>query len=151
MSDALGIDLVAIDEARRSLVDAKDVNDLLDLLLTLREVKSEFDLLVREVEDDCARLMRKKFVTTPQLTAERSPGGYNRSNWQSRDLAKKIIADGDFDHPQDVADMLFELAAVSYWRVTKLRELGIDPDEWCDSAPGRSTVQVKRRETVVAT
>jgi hypothetical protein len=146
----IGIDLVAIDEARRLSVEAGNVEDLLDLLLTLREVKSEFDLIVRDVEDDCARLMRRKHFNTPQLTAERWAGGLDRRNWQSKDLARKIIADGDFDHPQDVADMLFELAAVSYWRVTKLRELGIDPDEFCDSAPGRATVSVKRREKTVA-
>ena len=30
------------------------------------------------------------------------------------------------------------------WRVTALRERGIDPDEWCTSKPGRVSLQITR-------
>lgn len=148
-----GIDLVAVDEARRECVRANQLPDLLVLLADLRDFKTELDILVREVEDDCAKLMPRKAVSTNQVLAERTGGGLTRRNWDSRAIAQDLVKArtekyGTFDSPGDVADLLVEAAGVSYWKTTALKQYGLDPDEYCQSERARQTVKVERREAI---
>ena len=126
---------------------AGDWRGLLDLLADVRFVLGELKHLERDIETDAARLMPKKIVQTARVTAERRMST-DRRNWQHEDLAKKVIELewGNIDHPQDVARILMAYAGFSYWRVTRLRELDIDPDEYCETMPGRATVQLRERD-----
>ena len=142
-----GLDPVEVDASRSELVKAGDWRGLLDLLYDVRFVKGELTHLERDIEDDAARLMPKKIVQTARVTAERRMST-DRRNWQHEELAKEVLKRewGNIDHPQDVARILQEYVGWSYWRVTKLREKDIDPDEYCETTPGRATVQLRERD-----
>jgi hypothetical protein len=74
--------------------------------------------------------------------------GKPRTAWDHEALAKAWLEawlpayQGEIPPPWDVRDGLLEVAAVSYWRATPLRALGIDPDEYCESRPAQARVQI---------
>ena len=71
----------------------------------------------------------------------------DRKQWDGSGLAQAVI-DAHMEEagmeeappPWEVAGWLLEAMAVGYGRVTILRRLGIPPDEFCDSKPGRPKV-----------
>lgn len=71
-----------------------------------------------------------------------------RSNWQHRDLASAVIdahmvaTGGEAPDPYTVRDWILESAAPAYWRVTPLRAIGINPDDYSLSEPGVPTVKI---------
>lgn len=123
-----------------------DWEGLITQLVEMRAFKREFDTLLRDVELAAAEAMPKRFVDTPQFSAERR-NSTDRRNWQHHDLARMLVKhrEDDIAHPQDVVDVLLQAAGVSYWRVTELRKAGLDPDEWCETST-RPTVQVMTKD-----
>lgn len=140
------LDPLELDATREALAKAADWRGLLDLLYDVRFVISELRHLERDIETDAATLMPKKLGETHRVLAERRMST-DRRNWQHEDLAKLVIEKewSNIDHPQDVAKALMAAAGFSYWRVTRLRELGIDPDEYCEST-SRMSVSTKGRD-----
>ena len=78
-----------------------------------------------------------------QLFSIETKTGAPRKKWDHDMLAvlvAKKITDTAIDMdtgevtktPQQMIRELLDYAAPSYWRVGALRELGIDPDEYCD-------------------
>lgn len=83
------------------------------------------------------------------------PAGWDRKRWDSERLLSHLVgmaqvdADGVKADPETSRRRLVELLAEVLpltgslaWRVTALRDRGVDPDEWCDKEKGRPTVQV---------
>ena len=70
-----------------------------------------------------------------------------RSHWKTDELANEIVtakmAEGIVAHPLDVVRLIMAGAQVSGWRVTWMREQGLDPDEWADVEYGRKTVRIQ--------
>jgi hypothetical protein len=44
---------------------------------------------------------------------------------------------------QDMVVKLLDYAAISYWRVGKLGELGINPDHYCEQGDYRTSIIVR--------
>jgi hypothetical protein len=99
-------------------------------------------------------------VELPGLFAERK-GGKKRTQWQDRDLASAVVTryltdpdtgevmgeDTDaYEAARDVTDLILRLAGVSYWRVTALRDYGINADDYCTSERGRRTVVIREAD-----
>lgn len=75
----------------------------------------------------------------------------DRRQWDHDALAAAVLdhhlterADGELPDPWEVRDWILAAAAPGYWRTTVLRGLGIDPDDYCASQPGRPSVQITR-------
>lgn len=74
----------------------------------------------------------------------------NRRDWDHEALAKdwldswleKNAEGGVLPSPWQIKNALMEVAGIGYWKVGVLKELGIDPDEYCDSSPGTPRVKV---------
>ena len=75
-----------------------------------------------------------------------------RKDWDHDGLAKQVIhlwADehgGEIPDGFETRDLLMKHAAISYWRVTGLKENGVEVDDFCTKIPGRLTVDIQAGE-----
>jgi hypothetical protein len=128
----------------------------------IRELRRQLGDLERAVEADIAELMDGKTETIDGLGTLERRRGTDRKAWQSDDLLKVIVRQAvDPEGTGEVAGTPIEvlgrvLEAITAcvpvtpslgWRVTALRSHGVDPDEWCETKPGRTAVQIHKAET----
>jgi hypothetical protein len=129
--------------------------DLLGRIRTQRQTLAESESLV---ERDAARAMRTAGIDVLEWeggTAERR-GGKDRKEWDhdavtsavTRAIIPPLAVDQNGEVDEDLAGLLHQ-AVEQYaatnrpsWRVTALKPLGVDPDDYCHAVPGRATVQV---------
>ena len=139
------------------LFDEKfDEIGLIDLLLLVRTARQDLALVERALEDSASgRMVSDRIAVEGRWVAERR-WGRDRSAWNNEDLTHEVVKraivessvdreTGEIIEPNAttwaVRDALIATARPS-WRVTAVRELGIDPDEFCTSIKGRSTLQI---------
>lgn len=74
--------------------------------------------------------------------------GRDRKSWDARGVSRSVIdchmTERGFEPPSDpweVAEWLLEVLGVGYARVTPLRTMGLDPEDFCESSPGKISVQ----------
>jgi len=83
--------------------------------------------------------------------------GSSRKAWDHASLAKDVaqriyesaidIDTGEIKkNPKQMMEEMLKYGAVSYWRVTALKDLNIDPDEYCEVSPPKSSVIVRRQK-----
>lgn len=157
LGDALLHLTESVDVLGRALLDfdGSDV-ETLDLLGQVRLQRQALAQIEAVLETTAVRLMTQDVVTWDGGTAERR-WGKDRKEWKHDDLARavtgRIVEQLAVDPTSGVFDG--DLAAVLHqaveqyaatnrpsWRVTAVKPLGIDPDEFCVAVPGRATVQV---------
>jgi hypothetical protein len=149
--DALNEDLPAV------LDDiAADQPRLCELLYALREQRIRLAELEATVEAKAARAMGPAdHIEWDGYYAERK-GGAVRKHWDNGLLAARVVrygatdfATGEIDPDAEtvgkaVAADILDAAAVSYWRTTVLRSLGIEFDDAVVTERGRRTVRVTK-------
>lgn len=135
-----------------------DGNDIewCDLLGRIRTDRMRLADLESLVERQAARAMTGKVLEWPGGVAERHHGK-DRKQWDhdamNRAVAAAVIQPLTVNVETGAVDTelaaLLHLAVEQYaathrpeWRVTAVKPLGIDPDEFCTAVPGRTTVQV---------
>lgn len=154
--DGIARAILDADQTRRALAEAGDWESLAWGLDRLRAIRQAFSDVIQATETDVATLMPSKTETIDGLgTIERRKGS-TRKKWESAELVRRLVRDaldpeGTGEIPsspieavQHVVDTLTECAPFTPsmgWRVRALAERGIDPDEWCETTPGRVTVQ----------
>lgn len=151
----LGGLLVRLNEDSMHRLDQAD-DDLaaLELLFDLREARQKLAEIEASVEAVAAQRMAAPKVEWPGFVAERK-GGADRKSWEHDRLAWAVVhplcvdVNGETDDTAaalvaQVRDRLLNCAAVSYWRVTQLRQLGLNPSDYCSTTTGRRTVHVQR-------
>lgn len=76
----------------------------------------------------------------------------DRKAWDERGMIQAVIdrrmeeRGGEMpNEPWEVVEWVLEVASVDYGRVTPLRALGLDPDDYCTSTPGRVGVSLPPR------
>lgn len=139
-----------------------DVETLARLHVQLAEDKHRLALCSRAVEERLAEVMPKRVELDGLPVIERRQGA-TRKQWQSEDLLDLLLRRASFDDDGTLRDsteirdrVRAELVAcVPFtgslgWRVTALKERDIDPDEWCESQPGRVSVQIHEDPTTWA-
>ena len=148
--------IAQLDQQRHDLAAAGNLHTLAAGLAQLRALTGDLRQLAQHVEDDVAALMPDKQVEIPGVGVIERRKGTDRRKWQSEDLLRTLIRDeidpdGTGELPdagtvlQSVMTVVTECVPITGslgWRVTKLRERGIDPDEWAECTPGRVTVQI---------
>ncbi|MBM89764.1 MAG: hypothetical protein CMQ41_15480 [Gammaproteobacteria bacterium] len=109
----------------------------------LNQAKKDIQLLQKEVSD---LILDSDWDHTPMSTQQFSvetKTGNPRKKWDHKELASQVakkIHDRSIDmdtgelmkSAEEQIQELLEYASPSYWRVTALKELGIDPDEYCE-------------------
>ena len=153
--DGLRNAIMQADTGRAGLALAGDYTQLLKGLLYLKDIKADLDTLIRACEDDITTLMpEKKMFIDDVGTVERRTSSTRK--WQSDDLLRHITR-STLD-PQgtgevsinNVVTLIDTLKAVLPftarlgWRVTALKELGIDVTEYSEATYGRQTVQITK-------
>lgn len=124
----------------------------------LNVIRSDLSALLRTIDTmviEAAGHSRAKFQTGIGEVQVRQ--GMERSGWQSEELLHAIFMQTfgqDMERPvkELVAALEAEVRACAPftkgtgWRVTALRERGIDPADWCDENPAGLTVQWPKGE-----
>lgn len=159
--DALRLALAKADDQRQALADAGDIANLAYGLTQLKVLADDLRTLLRDVEANVADLMDAKLVELPEvgITLERKRGTDRRS-WDSMALLQEVIRrsvdpDGTGELPpvgeviqrlHDGVSACVPVTGSLGWRVGALRAIGLDPDEWCETSPGRTSVIVRGGE-----
>lgn len=153
--DGLRNAIMQADTGRAGLALAGDYTQLLKGLLYLKDIKADLDTLIRACEDDITTLMpEKKMFIDDVGTVERRTSSTRK--WQSDDLLRHITR-STLD-PQgtgevsinnvvtliDTLKAVLPFTASLGWRVTALKELGIDVTEYSEATHGRQTVQITK-------
>ena len=141
------------DTLRQELADRGDYTQLLYAMQGLRSIKADLDTLLREVENDVARLLPEKKMVIDDIGQIERKTSISRK-WESENLLTSILKETLTDKetgelsPQllarvdSVLKAALPLTASLGWRVTGLQALGIDPDDYCDKMFGRQTIQI---------
>lgn len=145
--------LLHADTLRQELADRGDWEQLLFAIDGLRQLKLDLDTLLRSCEDDAARLLPEKKVAIDGFGMVEKRTTSSRK-WDSEpllnDLCRQVLdpnGTGEIT-PSAVTQLLRVLKAVLpftaslSWRVTALKELGIDPEQYSETTYGRKTIQI---------
>lgn len=141
---------VATRLSEETMTDALAAMEVPDLLMVLRDLR-------RCIED--LRKIDAGIVRHLYLTAEHGdhdyPGigrvgirrGRDRKAWRHHDVAADVLdahltrLQGEIPEPEQVVGWLMEAMNPAYWRVTTLRGLGLAPDEYAESLPGKPHIE----------
>lgn len=148
--------LAVLDDQRAALAEAGDLDALASGLAQLEPILRDLRDLARAIEDDVARLMPAKTVEVPGVGVLERRKGTDRRAWDWPSLLPLLIRayvdpDGTGEMPDAgevvarMRELIVDVIGVTPSkgpRVRQLRELGLDPDEWCESSPGRTSVQI---------
>jgi hypothetical protein len=152
----LAAQLDAVDAEVLAVIGTADVEDLAAMFLSLVDSKARIADAARNVEEALAAVMPKR-LELPDLPVMERRTGKDRKKWESEQLLSRVVrialdpeATGEI--PTDamvavdrVVSTIRDVMPVTPslgWRVTALRALDLDPDEWCHVEPGRVTVQI---------
>jgi len=138
--------------AKRDVVESVTWEQAAQMIKVLRNARNT----LADVEDDLERWVAKVWRElglrddTPVagvgvVAVSRSR---DRKQWDHDALIGLVVdahlagTDGEMPTPWEVAQWFRESAGFAYWKVTALRNLGIDPDSFCESTPGRPRVSI---------
>lgn len=148
--------LAELDDQRKALAEAGDYETLIYGLVQLLPLVKDLSELARAVKQDIAATMPSRWVEIEGVgRVERKPDN-RRSDWDWDQLLPRLIrmyvdpdGNGALPEPAEVMDRMRELIVDVIGvtpskgpRVTPLREMGLDPDEWCSVTRDKHTVQI---------
>lgn len=93
----------------------------------------------------------------PGVGVVRAFRGKARKAWEHEALVHNVVdahlsqLEGEIPGPFIVAGWIREAAGFSYWKAGALNALGIDPDDFCESSPGRRTLSITTDDVIGAT
>lgn len=132
------------DEVRRDelLHLIADIEEAISSLRTARSMAEKLAVPLMPWPRGRARQGQRLVVSEVGVFRVKRKDG--KVEWNHAGVAHAVVdaawAAHRIDHPRDAADVLLEVAAVSYWRMDPLRELGIDPSEYRSTDDGPLTV-----------
>jgi hypothetical protein len=137
-------------------LDSAQEVEALDALATVRQARQDLAQVEAVIEQRAARLMSGNVVEWPGGVAERR-FGKDRREWNHDELTevvtRRIALDAATDRASGETDDMLEalvrdaigqyaLTNRPAWRTTALKQLDVDPDEYCHAIPGRTTVAI---------
>lgn len=149
--------VAALDDQRAALAETGDWETLVYGLASLAPLLRDLRDLERAIKSDIAGLLPSKQVTVEGVgVVERRNGGSDRKDWDWERLLPTLIrlyvdpdGNGEVPEPGEVMDRMRKLIVDVIGvtpskgpKITPLREMGLDPDEWCASIPKPPSVQI---------
>ncbi len=152
------VDTTALDQAVLDAAERCDQTELAHMLVDLDDIRLRIALALQVLEDALIATMTTKTLEIEGLPVLEQRGGKARKAWQSDELLPFVVRkalvsrapNANVDTVNSVYAVVDEISkAVPFtgslgWRVTALKAMGIDPDEFCESSPSRRTVQIHR-------
>jgi hypothetical protein len=145
--------LLLADTMRAELVDRGDWLQLCYAIEGLKAIKKDLDILLRSCEEDAANLLPEKKVMVDGFGVVEKRTAQTRK-WQSEELLMDVCRQvldpeqtGEIQ-PSRVVELIAVLKKIMPitgslgWRVTALKEQGIDPDDYSDVSWGRKSIQI---------
>lgn len=145
-----------VDHVQHALDDG-DVEELGKLHVLCSKLRQQLSDIARDVEVRLAEVMPDKVLELPGLPVMERRRGTDRKRWASEDLLSLIVSRAIIDPEtgellsdpvvlrsriEDEVRACMPVTGSLGWRVTALRERGIEPDEFCETSPGRTSVQI---------
>lgn len=139
-------------ELMEYLDDDVDIAEAADVMLDLNIAKSELSYVYSGIEARMGVLMRNnEFMQLRDGAEIERKVSASRTKWRHKDIATDVanrIVESSVDldtgeivlSPHDVAVKMLEYVQPSYWRATKLNEIGINPDNYCESEHKTSVI-----------
>lgn len=161
-TEALKAAISALAEEVKDEIAAEEPGDLVDLLLTQREMercRADLKVILDDLSEHAAGLMTSRLQTIAGIGRIEKVGGKDRSGWDHDALFAVALARGR-DAPDrydvDTAEMLIsEGEAVlreirlmagtpGYWKVGELRLRGLDVEDFCVEKEARKRVKLPK-------
>lgn len=145
---ALLLAFAGLDTQRQQMVAAKDLDGLAHGLQALRELAAELRTLIRDVEADVYGLMDARKVEIDGVGVLERRKATDRKQWRWDDLLTDALAVLIAKHEGSTLDAFGELVTMlpltgsTQPRLTELRSFGLDDDLYCESSPGKVSVQI---------
>ncbi len=147
--------ITELDTERSSLLEAGDLDNLAIGLSAIRTLIGDLRMLADATEANVVELMPARRYEIEGLGTLERRKGTDRKAWEWESLWPLLVrltldpdGTGELpDLPTTVASLtsltqeVIGLTPSKQPRVTALRAMGVDPDDWCDATPGRVTVQ----------
>ena len=150
MDDTIDTLLAASETLNAELLgyDPDDAQAAVTALHRLRAARQTMQVCEGIIEAAVAPLLGRDPVEIPGVGVALARKGKARTAWD-HDALLAVVLDvhlaekaGEMPTPWEVREWITSAAALSYWRKGALAPLGIDPDEYCETKPGRTTVQI---------
>lgn len=146
---------VAADAVNTAALGSEDLpwTDLAAFLDTIRETRKTIQAVEANMEVRTARAMGAADVKASEVEGVgfvEWHRGRDRKAWAHDAVARDVLAarmaevGGEVVDPHTVRDWLFDAAHVDYWRTRALRALGLDPQDYSTTTPGKLSVEVTR-------
>ena len=128
---------------------------LAELLLKLNKMKRDFSVIYDSFSQKVMDSMGDvSMIEIPSGGSIEKKGATERKKWRHPELAQRVAErlsemSVDMDTGEVIMDAqgmivkLLDYAAVSYWRVGKLGEIGINPDSYCEQVDYKTNLIVK--------
>lgn len=152
----LAADVNALSHQVAAALDGLAEIEALDALGQVRTARQALAQVEAVLERHAAKVMTGNVIEWPGGVAERR-FGKDRKEWQHDELVRQVVnliaadvatdkASGELDEMlaalvQDAVARFAETHRPE-WRVTVLKKMGVDPDEFCHAVPGRVTVAI---------
>lgn len=149
-------DLMAVDALLDKYIQTTpDVSEAAELLAQFNMVKRDFGIIYDSFAGKVGQLMGNRGLVETQSGATiEKKGAADRKKWRHNELAASVAErlsemSVDMDTGErtmtaaQMVEKLLDYAAVSYWRVGKLGELGINPDNYCEQGDYKTSIIVR--------
>ena len=139
-------------------IESADTTDLLQFATDLHAVKSFVTLLFNELQSNVTEHVGNLAipVDVDGATVEIKSGS-PRKTWDHKsridDVSKRLV-DSRVDlttgevvkTPTDMIREALEFAGISYWKVSKLKELHLDADDYCEVGEAKKSLVIRRNK-----
>lgn len=137
--------IMALDEQLNDFLTSEPTDDeAAEMFLEVNLAKRDMSYLYGSLEAKMISMMKDELMTLRDGAEIERKVAASRTKWQHKDIAS-AVADrivqssidpdtGEFmSSPREVAERMLDYVQPSYWRATKLGEIGINPDHYCES------------------
>jgi hypothetical protein len=150
-TESLDTDLLRVDELPVE-VALTQLEQLREVVRSLRVSETAYERWIAAVFKDqkwgFEREIPLETGVAVKVTVNRSKG---RKGWKHRDLLTawyrawlRKRGNPSDPTPVEVRNALFEAVGIGYWKVSVLRDLDIDPDEFSNQEPGPPKIQIEQ-------
>lgn len=157
----LEVALALLDESTLDGIDGQTLEAATEYLIRLQEAKRVLADVTRRFEQLVVSLMPQRVVQLDGVGTLERHGGRDYRGWDHARLISLLAAraadrrvdrdTGEILPPavfaQAVADLIAKCAAIYKWKVTGLREEGIDPEQFCEVVEKDPTVSISRAKS----